>query len=110
MDKESELNTFYLNTYIKWNMAKKIAFLKIKDNEIIRSDIARELKCSVFNPYLGEVIQSLITLNAIEYVKTMGNMKILKINQKKIIEILRKTKYFKEFEEVVRVSNLLYNI
>ena len=95
-----------IDTFPKWLLLKKIAVLKIK-KEITIGELAKELEIEQTHPYFHIILGFLIDKEVIKHTKTVGMAKFIKINYKKIENLIKETKMTQEFIDLIKKTNII---
>lgn len=100
---EHQINS-EINSFIKWKILKKIASLKLK-KEISLIELSHLIEIERTHPYYCQLLSFLFNNEAIIHTKTIGVTKFIKVNNKKLRDILISSIYYKEVEHLVKVYN-----
>lgn len=101
--KNKEVN---FNNFKIWKIAKDISLLENKKIGI--SDLARKIKINRTNPYFQDVLYKLIEKNIISIVENIGRKKIIKIDHRKLREIVESSSIWSEFASYVHSNKIIY--
>ncbi len=95
-------------TFPKYKILVDIFRLKIKNFSL--SKIAREIDCSLSDPYFRDVFKTLLEEDCLIFIEKIGKESFYKLNRDKLDDFIRETEIFKYNGNFIKKSKPLdYN-
>lgn len=93
-----------IDNFLKWVIVKDILFID-NENVLTMSKLAEKINISKHHPYFYEVLGQLMDEGAVYVYDIVGSMKLIKINHKKVIKILKESPIYEHFSQLRKHLN-----
>jgi len=92
-----------INSWKKWVILKKILILKIK-KELSIGELAELIPIKQNHPYFQCVFKYTVDNGVITYTKKIGTTQFIKINHKKLLNLIWDTEYIDDVMDVITIK------